>query len=620
ASNPTTVNLNFPVGLPAGTYTILEATGTIKYGTDNKGVILGKIINLGHRLSTESAEIQYEQGALKIKLTASNRNLVWSAGTLDSKWHYSGSAVTDESNWILADDPYKDDRIAFLNNDFVTFSGAAPQTVDVDAAATVAGLTVSGGNYTFSNAQITGGASAAATGVLTVAGANTQATFNNALDFESCTVTGGATLILGNASNTFAGGVTVDGKLKLNHADALKSGDVTLQNGATLDLAHSGAGKYTIASLTATDNATLDFGNLNTLAVSGAADFTGGAVRLGITLAPGQTVDAIVADGSITGSTFTTGGNYMVEIVDGKILRISHLVATYGQTLADVPLPAGWTWDEPSTTPAGDVGTHTHTASRTDAPAVSGQPFSITVAPATLTFPVLQDTTVVSHEGNYLHDFPLLPGYAWAEPDRWIANCGTYELKVIYTHPSNNYKPVEGWVTVTIPCYAVPGSQKRQVFLPQVPGMTSNPPAGVHYVASGTDFIFTLTPQAPMQGLSRPSLTVETVPKTDVLITPQADGSYTVRIPVGIPNIQIKIQVNTLETANETVPTARVWAGDRTLYIAAATAGEARVYAVTGQLLKTLPHLAGETVTAQLPLGMYIVVAEGKAYKIMIGE
>ncbi|MDR3267728.1 MAG: T9SS type A sorting domain-containing protein [Tannerella sp.] len=44
--------------------------------------------------------------------------------------------------------------------------------------------------------------------------------------------------------------------------------------------------------------------------------------------------------------------------------------------------------------------------------------------------------------------------------------------------------------------------------------------------------------------------------------------------------------------------------------------GTARIYNLTGQLIKALPHAAGETVQTTLPRGVYIVVVNGKAYKI----
>jgi hypothetical protein len=43
---------------------------------------------------------------------------------------------------------------------------------------------------------------------------------------------------------------------------------------------------------------------------------------------------------------------------------------------------------------------------------------------------------------------------------------------------------------------------------------------------------------------------------------------------------------------------------------------ETRIYSTAGQLVKALPYTAGETLQSVLPQGLYIVVVNGKAYKI----
>jgi hypothetical protein len=425
---------------------------------------------------------------------------------------------------------------------------------------------------------------------------------------------------------TVSGSIDVTGTLKLNKDDALISKTaITLKDGATLDLSEDDAGEYAIASLVAEGAATLDFGNANTLRVRGAVSFAGD-VQLDITLGPGETVDAITAGDVLAASrtTFTTGGNYTTEIVSGKILRISNLdnTATYGETLADVSLPAGWTWDDPDTTHVGDVGTHTFTASRAGIPAVSNKPITITVEPATMDFPPVPNAVGIYQHDSLKH-IPLPADYEWADPDYWVETCGRHSLKVIYTHPSNNYKPAEGRIDISIPCFSSEPSIVRRVILPKVPGATTSPPAGAYFVESDSAFVFTLTPLTPsIQTLSQPPLTIETgrVPlpgNQDFTVTPNADGSYTVRIPNIVNDIRIEVSYT---TANETVPTVDVRAAGRTLYVAATTAGKAHIYNVAGQLVKTLPYLAGETVTAQLSRGIYIVAAEGKAYRIIISE
>jgi hypothetical protein len=71
-------------------------------------------------------------------------------------------------------------------------------------------------------------------------------------------------------------------------------------------------------------------------------------------------------------------------------------------------------------------------------------------------------------------------------------------------------------------------------------------------------------------------------------------------------------------TNNEIINDANVWAYGNRLYITSAVGGEARIYNVTGVLVKILPCIAGETTTTPLARGIYFVVMEGKTWKIVI--
>jgi hypothetical protein len=78
---------------------------------------------------------------------------------------------------------------------------------------------------------------------------------------------------------------------------------------------------------------------------------------------------------------------------------------------------------------------------------------------------------------------------------------------------------------------------------------------------------------------------------------------------------------NTLPSAVEPVSgsvAARVWASGGQLYITATSAGTAQVYTVAGQLTKTVALTAGETAVTTLPTGVYIVVAEGRTWKVSL--
>jgi hypothetical protein len=112
--------------------------------------------------------------------------------------------------------------------------------------------------------------------------------------------------------------------------------------------------------------------------------------------------------------------------------------------------------------------------------------------------------------------------------------------------------------------------------------------------------------------------------EADFMLIPReglAAGVYTVTATVGgegLTPVSLEIAYRVTSTANESVAGRRVWAAGATLYIVAATAGEARVFDAGGLLVKTLPHTAGEIVRTTLPQGFYVVVAEETAHKVMI--
>ncbi|MDR2138891.1 MAG: hypothetical protein LBP50_05025, partial [Tannerella sp.] len=112
--------------------------------------------------------------------------------------------------------------------------------------------------------------------------------------------------------------------------------------------------------------------------------------------------------------------------------------------------------------------------------------------------------------------------------------------------------------------------------------------------------------------------------EADLALVPRQDlapGAYTVTVTVGgegVTPVSLEIVYHVWSTGSEAVSGRQVWTAGSTLYIAAATAGEARVFGTAGQFVKAIPHAAGETVETVLPQGFYLVVAEGKTYKVLI--
>jgi hypothetical protein len=193
---------------------------------------------------------------------------------------------------------------------------------------------------------------------------------------------------------------------------------------------------------------------------------------------------------------------------------------------------------------------------------------------------------------------------------------GTYEVTIDIAE-GTNYAAATG---IVIGDYIVfpPPSIPRAVIIPQIPGATTDPPAGTYYVDSGEDFVFTLTPD-PANSLLTLFVTAGRLFDENgggVTWTANGDGSYTVRIRQIRENISVSVSFS---TGNSVIDGGtQVWAHAGTLYIAAPRDGEARIYTLSGVLMKIIPFAAGETVRTQLPDGFYIVVSGRERYKVMV--
>jgi hypothetical protein len=192
---------------------------------------------------------------------------------------------------------------------------------------------------------------------------------------------------------------------------------------------------------------------------------------------------------------------------------------------------------------------------------------------------------------------------------------GTYEVTVdiaegaVYAGVTGI---VVGTITIPEPVYPPTTPTLREVILLALPGVTTDPPAGSYYLPNGSDFVFTLTPAAA-QTLLTPVITTDA--GSSVEITPNADGTYTVRIRQVRRSLTIAIDFT---TAGEVISGNRVWSHAGTLCITAAINGEARIYSVSGRLAKAIPVAAGATTNTPLPAGFYVVVLGGKPYKVFV--
>ncbi|MDR0836170.1 MAG: hypothetical protein LBN11_06285, partial [Tannerella sp.] len=153
----------------------------------------------------------------------------------------------------------------------------------------------------------------------------------------------------------------------------------------------------------------------------------------------------------------------------------------------------------------------------------------------------------------------------------------------------------------------------RPVTLPVLSGGPTIPSAGTYHIPSGGDFEFRIFPDGTRAGI--PSITTNRSndKQGGVKVTPNDNGSYTVRIT----NIREPITISlNFATSNEEITKMKVWSYNSRLHLTSPTAGTAYVYNITGVLVKIIPYTAGETLTEPMEKGIYIVKTEKETFKI----
>ncbi|MCL2711078.1 MAG: hypothetical protein FWE95_09385, partial [Planctomycetaceae bacterium] len=323
-----------------GTFTILTATAG--------GIVASNFTVDPSSVGSRQSATLSNPTANELRLTTSSTNtdLVWTGGT-NGNWN-----TTTDGNWRLANPPGTPDR--FNPNDYVIFDGTSTNNnIVVDTSGVqVAGMRITGGDYTFSGGTLRGVDPApngqTVTGKLDITDgsatfSNAEVNFVNGMDIASA-----ATVTLGNGGN-FGSTMQIAnaGTLQLNRSDNFTftnritgngtvrqtgSGTVTLrgqqsgrleQTAGTINLAGTWTGGFVQTAGILTGNGTL----------TGNAHFSGIVAPTG-TLSIGGT--ATFADGSTyqvnLGSTNTllaVTGN--VNIMDGAQLIIEGLAGTEGE-------------------------------------------------------------------------------------------------------------------------------------------------------------------------------------------------------------------------------------------------------------------------------------------------
>ena len=130
------------------------------------------------------------------------------------------------------------------------------------------------------------------------------------------------------------------------------------------------------------------------------------------------------------------------------------LKAIYGQTLADVALPDGWTWDDPLTTSVGNVGDNNFSATFTPEDTVNYT--NVTESLSVAVSQAAPDRTtpdgLAAVYGQTLADVALPDGWAWDDPlTTSVGNVGDNNFSATFTPEDTvNYTNVTESLTVAV--------------------------------------------------------------------------------------------------------------------------------------------------------------------------
>ena len=160
----------------------------------------------------------------------------------------------------------------------------------------------------------------------------------------------------------------------------------------------------------------------------------------------------------------------------------------------------------------------------------------------------------------------------------------------------------------------------RLVTMPEVSGLVSSYAPGIHYVNSGSDLTFRVMPtganagKVPVVETGRKSIP----DKQGVRVVSNGDGTYTVTIYRVREAIDLRISF-AAPNSNVEADGTSIYTERETLYVTSPTANTAKVYNVSGVLVRTLTLSAGETVRTVLPAGFYVVaLGNGNTHKVIV--
>ncbi len=173
----------------------------------------------------------------------------------------------------------------------------------------------------------------------------------------------------------------------------------------------------------------------------------------GEVLAAGDyTVTAALPEGTVnyelTGTVFA---DFSVAKADPQVTLPAGLTATYGDTLADVVLPAGWTWTNASAS-VGNVGANIFEAVYTpgDTQNYNTLTADLTVTVGKAVAPAQPLDGLTAYYRDQLSDIRLPEGWSWADPEAEVGEIGKTQHLAIYHSEDGNYADAQVMLEVLV--------------------------------------------------------------------------------------------------------------------------------------------------------------------------
>jgi hypothetical protein len=196
------------------------------------------------------------------------------------------------------------------------------------------------------------------------------------------------------------------------------------------------------------------------------------------------------------------------------------------------------------------------------------------------------------------------------------AAAGSYQVTVTVTNSGGTESKT---ITLVVGAAVHPGNPK-QVVIPSIPHVTTDPGVGTYYASSGDEFTVTLTPDEGYRLSYAKVNTGDDSFDATIKYTLNDDGTLTVVIPNISGNIRLDL-TGVSPVGIDEVGGTEVWASDGVLHVvcrdAASHVSTVQIYTTTGILYKTVIAPAGET-TVDLPAGVYVVRVGDLVVKVVI--